>query len=104
MTAYRLTAAFTETQASWRDRQTQVAWQTPGGDLGESYTTVAVSNVAGTTVNIDVTALVQRAVNGDFGARQTRVALVDVGGGGDEKESYREYHASESSTSAAAPS
>ena len=50
-----------------------------------------------------MTALVQRAVNGDFGARQTRVALVDVGGGGDAKESYREYHASESSTVGSRP-
>ena len=103
VTAYRLTNGFTETQASWRDRQSQVAWQTPGGDLGESYTTAAVSNVAGTKVNFDVTALVQRTSNGDFGSRQTRLALVDVGVGGDEKESYREYHASESSSVSSRP-
>ena len=103
MTPYRLTAPFTETQATWRDRQTAVPWQTPGGDLGESYATVAVSNVAGTRVTFNMTALVQRTVNGEFGVRQTRLALVDVGGGGDAKESYREYHASESSTTTSRP-
>jgi hypothetical protein len=42
-------------------------------------------------------------VNGDFGSRVTRVALVDVGGGGDVKESYREYHSSEATTAANQP-
>ncbi len=103
VTAYRLTNGFTETQASWRDRQAQVAWQTLGGDLGESHTTAAVSNVAGTTVSFNVTALVQRTSNGDFGSRQTRLALVDAGAGGNEKDSYREYHASESSSVGSRP-
>jgi hypothetical protein len=103
VTAYRLTAGFIETQASWRDRQSLVPWQTPGGDLGESYTTAAVSNVAGTKVSFDVTALVQRTVSGNFGSRQTRLALVDVGGGDNAKESYREYHASESSSTGSRP-
>ena len=38
VTAYRLTTAFTETQATWMNRQTTVPWGTPGGDL-ESYGT-----------------------------------------------------------------
>ena len=103
VTAYRLTTAFDETQATWLDRQSLVAWQTPGGDLGESYTTAAVSNVAGSKVTFNVTALVQRSVAGDFGSRQTRLALVDVGGGGNVKESYREYHSSESSSTGSRP-
>jgi len=103
VTAYRLTSEFTETQASWRDRQALVAWSTAGGDLAESYATGAVSNVAGSRISFDVTMLVQRTVTGEFGSRQTRLALVDVGGGGNAKESYREYHASESSSTASRP-
>jgi hypothetical protein len=103
VTAHRLTAPFVETQATWMVRQTLVPWGTPGGDLGESYGTFAVSIVAGSRVTYNLTGLVQRAVNGEFGARQTHVALVDVGGGGNVKESYREYHASESSTTGSRP-
>lgn len=102
ITVYRLTSAFAETQASWRNRQTGVAWQTPGGDLGESYTSGPATNVAGAKITFDLTALVQRAVNGDF-ERQARIALVDVGGGGDAKESYREYHSSEASSATSRP-
>ena len=103
VTLYRLTSAFIETQASWRDRKAGVAWQTAGGDLGESHATAAVSNVAGSKVTFDVTALVRQTVNGDFGSRQTRIALVDVGGGGNVKESYREYDSSESSSTGRRP-
>ena len=102
VTAYRLAAAFQETQASWNNRQTGVAWQTPGGDLGEVAASAAVSNAAGAKISFDLTALAQRAVNGEF-ERQVRLALVDVGGGGDAKESYREYHSSEASTSGNRP-
>jgi hypothetical protein len=102
VTAYRLTSTFQEAQASWTNRQTGVAWQTPGGDFGEIAGSGAVTNVAGAKVTFDLTPLVQRAVNGEF-ARQVRIALVDVGGGGDAKESYREYHSSEASTAASRP-
>ena len=53
VTAYRLTTAFTETQATWMNRQTTVPWGTPGGDLGESYGTAAFPIVAGTKVTYD---------------------------------------------------
>ncbi len=98
----RLAAAFQETQASWNNRQTGVAWQTPGGDLGEVAASGTVTNVAGAKITFDLTALAQRAVNGEF-ERQVRIALVDVGGGGDAKDSYREYHSSEASTAGNRP-
>jgi hypothetical protein len=103
VTVYRLTLPFTETEATWISRQAGVGWPTPGGSLGSSYGTVAVTNVAGTRVHFNLTALVQQTVDGAFGSRQTRIALVDVGGGGDAKESYREYHSSEVSTSSYRP-
>jgi hypothetical protein len=99
VTVYRLASSFVESQASWLNRQTSTPWQTPGGDLTESYGTVQVHNVAGTRVEFDITALVQRAVNGESGTRQALIALVDITGGGDGKDSYREYHSSETSSS-----
>ena len=98
----RLAAAFTETQATWNSRQTGVRWQTPGGDLAERSSSGTVTNVAGAKITFDLTALVQRAINGEF-ERQVRIALIDTGGGGDAKESYREYHSSEASSSASRP-
>jgi hypothetical protein len=98
----RRAASFVETQASWRDRQTGVAWATPGGELAETITSSEVTNVAGSKIAFNVTPLVQRAVNGEFG-RQVLVALVDTDGGGDAKDSYREYHASEATTAANRP-
>ena len=90
----RLTTSFVESQATWLNRTSSARWTTPGGDLGETITSANVSNTAGTVVSFNVTALVQRAVNGEFG-RQVMMALIDTGGGGDAKESYREYHSTE---------
>jgi hypothetical protein len=90
----RLTASFVEGQATWLNRSSSVRWTTPGGDLGETITSANVSNVAGTVISFNVTALVQRAVNGEF-SRQVMMALIDTGGGGDAKDSYREYHSTE---------
>ena len=61
-----------------------------------------MTNVAGAKITFDLTALAQRAINGEF-ERQVRIALIDTGGGGDAKESYREYHSSEASASASRP-
>jgi hypothetical protein len=103
VTVYHLTEQFYEREATWLNRRTTIPWTTPGGDLGQSYGTLDVTNTAGAKVNYDITALVQKVANGDFGSRVTRVALVDVGGGGDVKESYREYHSSEATAAADRP-
>ena len=103
VTVYRLASSFVESQATWVNRQTGVAWATPGGDLAEAYGTVNVHNVANARVDFDVTAIVQRAVNGTGGSRQALLALIDVTGGGDGKNSYREYHSSESSSTSLRP-
>jgi hypothetical protein len=100
ITIYRLNSAFNEAQATWVNRQTGTAWSTPGGDLAEVVVAKNVTNVASAKVTFDVTAAVQRAINGEFG-RQVRLALVDTGS--DAKESYREYHSSESTTTGYRP-
>ena len=98
----RLGASFVETQATWINRQSGVAWGTPGGDLGETIASAEVTNVAGAKITFNVTTLVRRAVNGEFG-RQVHMVLIDTDGGGDAKDSYREYHASEASTQSNRP-
>jgi hypothetical protein len=54
------------------------------------------------TWNDRQTAVAWGTINGEF-ERQVRLALVDVGGGGNVKESYREYHSSEASTASNRP-
>ena len=61
----------------------------------------SASNTAGTRVTINVTALVQRTVNGEFDTRYTRLLIADAGS--DAKESYREFYSSEDSTSSRRP-
>ena len=89
--AYQVTTSWSEAEVTWKHRRTQEAWTTAGGDLGSRIATENVSNVAGTTVTFDVTALVKAAVAGDLGAsRYTRIVLVDEDASA--AESYREYY------------
>ena len=89
--AYQVTTSWSEAEVTWKHRRTQEAWATAGGDLGSRIATGNVSNVAGTRVTFDVTALVKAAVAGDLGAsRYTRIVLVDEDAS--TSESYREYY------------
>jgi endonuclease/exonuclease/phosphatase family metal-dependent hydrolase len=89
--AYQVTTSWSEAEVTWKHRRTQEAWTTVGGDLGSRIATGNVSNVAGTKVTFDVTALVKEAVAGDLGAsRYTRIVLVDEDAS--TSESYREYY------------
>src|SRR5262245_39689567 len=77
--AYQVTRSWTETETTWKLRRTGENWVTAGGDLGSLLAQQAVSNVAGTKVTFDVTALVRQAVSGALGSsRYTRLALVDL--------------------------
>jgi len=92
--AWRIAVPFQQAEATWMVRQGTTRWATPGGDLGEAVAGANASNTPGAKVNINLTALVQQATDGDFGSsRFTRVMLADVGA--DAKESYREYYSSE---------
>jgi endonuclease/exonuclease/phosphatase family metal-dependent hydrolase len=92
----QVTAGFLEAEATWRTRMGSTAWATPGGDTGEDVGSASATNVAGSKVTLNVTDLVQRTSNGDFGSRYTRLLLDDTGT--DSKDSYREYYSSEDST------
>jgi endonuclease/exonuclease/phosphatase family metal-dependent hydrolase len=94
--AVRVTTGFLEEDATWRVRMNSSTWSTPGGDVAEEVATANASNVAGARVVMNLTAMVQRAVDGDFDNRYTRLLLHDEASGA--KESYREYYSSEDST------
>ena len=77
--AYQGTTSWAETEATWNKRRSTENWMTAGGDLGSLITKQAVSNVAGTKVTFDVTALVKQAVSGALGSsRYTRLELMDL--------------------------
>ena len=99
--AFRVTQAFQESDATWVRRQYSENWNTPGGDVDVQYGAGYPSNVAGSRVTFDLTNLVQRTVNGDFGSRYTRLLLADSGPA--VKESFREYYASEDGTASRRP-
>jgi endonuclease/exonuclease/phosphatase family metal-dependent hydrolase len=89
--AYQVTTSWSEAEVTWKHRRTQETWATAGGDLGSRIATGNVSNVGGTRVTFDVTALVKAAVAGDLGAsRYTRIVLVDEDAS--TSASYREYY------------
>ena len=101
LTAFNVAQSFIQGQTNWyyfRDGQT---WNTAGGDLSGSFGTTSVGNAVGSTYTFDLTQLVQRSVNGDFGSRYTRVALVDTGAA--TSGNYRAFHSTRSSNTAARP-
>ena len=100
LSAYRIATSWDEHVATWKNRYTSTAWNYSGGDLAARYAQAYVSG-PGTKVTFDVTKLVQASVDGSFGSRYTRVAIVD--GGDSTNLSYREYYSSEASTSSVRP-
>jgi endonuclease/exonuclease/phosphatase family metal-dependent hydrolase len=89
--AYQVTTSWAETEVTWNQRRTGIEWTKGGGDLGSRLAVQTVSNVAGTRVTFDVTALVKEAVGGQLGSsRYTRIALIDEDAS--TSDSYRTYH------------
>ena len=100
--AYRVSNSFDETHATWYRRKSDGRrWTTAGGDLGSRYATASVGTSAGTRVTFNVTALVQATVNGNYGSRYTRIALLDTGSAS--AASLKEFHSSEASDAAVRP-
>jgi endonuclease/exonuclease/phosphatase family metal-dependent hydrolase len=96
---YEVAKPFQETQATWKIRKTGYAWLTQGGELGTKAASVTVPATAGTAVTVDVTAVVQKAINST--SRYTRLALVDTSTA--DSTSLREFHSSEASDAAMRP-
>ena len=101
LTVFRVDQSFITGETNWFYFRPGREWKTPGGDLGPSFSTTYVDSSVGSTYKFDLTELVQRTVNGDFGSRYTRVALVDTGGR--TRGNYREFHSSRASNSSVRP-
>jgi endonuclease/exonuclease/phosphatase family metal-dependent hydrolase len=101
LSAFRVAQSFEPAAATWRKRTGATSWNTSGGDLGRKYAQAGVTAAAGSKVTFDVTVLVQEAVNGDFGSRWTRVAIVDEGPAA--RASYREYYPTEANDPSVRP-
>ncbi|MEP6593591.1 MAG: DNRLRE domain-containing protein, partial [Acidobacteriota bacterium] len=92
--AYRIAASYQEGEATWSRRSASATWSAGGGDLAELVASATVTNAPGSRVAFDVTALVQRAVDGSYvTSRYTRIGLVD--GGASSRDSYKEYFSDE---------
>jgi len=101
LTAYYVNQSFVTGQTNWYYYRSGQAWSSPGGDLGASFGTTYVGNSAGSSYAFDLTNLVQRAVNGEFGSRYTRVALVDTGG--NDSGNYRAFYSTRALDSSVRP-
>lgn len=101
ISAYRVSSSYDETQTTWNRRSSSSAWSSAGGDLAERSGTAVVTNAAGSRVTFDVTALVQATVNGSFGSRYSRIALVDTGAS--TKDSYKEFFSDEAADASVRP-
>ena len=99
--AYHVANSFDESAATWYRRKTGYNWSTPGGDLGSRYAEVTVPPTPGLRVTLNVTTLVQAAVNGSFGSRYTRILLRDLGASS--ASSYKEFYSSEATDPAQRP-
>jgi len=101
MTAYWVNQSFVSGQTNWYYFRSGQAWSSPGGDRGASFGTTSVSNAVGSAYAFDLTQMVQRAVNGEFGSRYTRVELVDTGGS--DSGNFRAFHSTRAVDSALRP-
>jgi endonuclease/exonuclease/phosphatase family metal-dependent hydrolase len=101
VSVFRVPVGFLEDEADWVYRMGSQRWSTPGGDVAEQVTTFSAPASAGSKIQIDLTSLVQKTINGDFDTRYTRIMLRDQGS--DAKESLREYYGSEDSSSSRRP-
>ncbi len=101
LTAYRVTKSFHVDQATWRRYSNSGIWAKPGGDLGEKYTTTNVGGNVGQAYEFDLTQAVQDSVNGKFGSRFTRLALIDTGA--KNGNSFREFHSTRASNASLRP-
>jgi endonuclease/exonuclease/phosphatase family metal-dependent hydrolase len=99
---YQVKSSWTEDEVTWNIRKTSLPWVTSGGDLGTKLAQRVVSNVAGSRVTFDVTALVKQAVSGSLGSsRYTRVEFIDLDAS--TSASYREYYLPNDSNTANRP-
>jgi len=100
--AYRVPDSYDEAYATWNKRNASTYWGAAGGDTAGLYGQATVTNVVGSKVTFDVTALIKENVSGALGSnRYTRVELVDSGASS--QSSYKQYYSDEASTESLRP-
>jgi endonuclease/exonuclease/phosphatase family metal-dependent hydrolase len=99
--AYGMPVSFDEPYVTWNSRSSSVGWSNSGGDTTGTSTAGTVTGVVGSQVSFDVTAHVQAVLSGQYGSRYARFLVVD--GGASSRDSYKEFHARESTDSARRP-
>jgi endonuclease/exonuclease/phosphatase family metal-dependent hydrolase len=101
LTVFHVAQSFVTGSTNWLYFRPGQAWRSAGGDFDAQFGTTYVGNAVGSAYGWDVTQLVQRSVNGDFGSRYTRLALVDTGAVS--SINYKEFHSTRSSSTALRP-
>ena len=101
LTVHRVTRSFTKTDTSWNYFRQGDPWSTAGGDVQSGFGTTWVGGGAGTTYTFDITSLVQRSVNGEFGSRWTRVEVIDTAA--NSAGSYKAFHSTRAATASVRP-
>jgi endonuclease/exonuclease/phosphatase family metal-dependent hydrolase len=99
--AYGLPVSFEEPYATWQYRNASNRWSNAGGDTTGSYAAGTVTGTVGSQTSFNVTQHVQAVLNGQYGSRYARFLVVDLGG--TSRESYKEFHARESTDSSRRP-
>jgi endonuclease/exonuclease/phosphatase family metal-dependent hydrolase len=100
--ACTIPVSFDEWSVTWKLRRTSSPWQNPGVDIVEgSCSQATVTATANSLVKFDVTAQVQKVVNGTYGSRYARFLVGDLGG--DSRSSYKQYYSNNDPNSALRP-
>lgn len=98
LAVYCVPSTFNQTEVTWISRSSAKPWSDPGGDVGHLHGTVTVTNVAGSKVAFDVTAIVKEAM---AAGAQTRVLLADSDAA--DPDSNMAYYSSEAGTESLRP-
>jgi endonuclease/exonuclease/phosphatase family metal-dependent hydrolase len=99
--AYGIPVSFEQAYVTWNVRKSGINWTHSGGDTTGSYAAGTVTGVVGSQVSFNVTQHVQAVVKGQYGSRYSRFLVVDSGASS--RDSYKEFHSSESTDSARRP-
>jgi endonuclease/exonuclease/phosphatase family metal-dependent hydrolase len=100
--ACSIPVSFSESQITWKQRRTGIPWRNPGVDVVDGTCSEAsVTATPNSRVKFDVTAQVQKVVNGTYGSRYARFLVGDLGG--DSRASYKQYYSNNDPNSAVRP-
>jgi endonuclease/exonuclease/phosphatase family metal-dependent hydrolase len=102
LAACSIPVSFDEWSVTWRQRRTSTSWENPGVDIVDgSCSQASVTSTTGSRVTFDVTAQVQKVINGAYGSRFARFLVGDVGGSS--RDSYKAYYSNNDPNSAVRP-